>query len=582
MKQDINQLNTSRSLPKGRAGGESFTSFLGRGRGESTLSFLLACMPLPLLAQTTRPNIVYIMTDDHTAQMMSCYDTRFVQTPNLDRIAADGVRFTQSFVANSLSGPSRACMITGKHSHKNGFTNNEHGIFDGSQQTMPKLLRAAGYQTALIGKWHLVSTPTGFDYYEILPGQGDYYNPAFIHMDGTQSVDSGYVTRIITDKAIQWIEKNGTHEGGARAGANTGDKPFALFVHHKACHRCWLPDLDDLSLYEDRTFQLPEGFWDDYEGRDAAGLQEMEIGRHMDIVYDTKMWAGPATPATRLSQHYRNMVQRLNKADVARYDSFYIPLAKDFYNSTLGQVQIPWEKFGRTDARMSGFTPEQRALTEFKYQRYMRDYAKVVHELDNQIGRLLDYLEARGLMDNTLVVYTSDQGFYMGEHGWFDKRFMYEESLATPLVMHLPKGYERRGVVTQMVQNIDYAPTFLEMAGAPIPADIQGESLVPLLRGKAASASEKARLQHWRDAIYYHYYEYPAEHAVRRHYGIRTNRYKLMHFYGHDVNAWEMYDLQTDPHERHNLYGQPGFETLQADMHQRLEALQVKYDDPQR
>ena len=546
-----------------------------RGGSPRGIGLLLAAVPLPLLAQATRPNIVYIMTDDHTAQMMSCYDTRFVQTPNLDRIAADGVRFTQSFVANSLSGPSRACMITGKHSHKNGFTNNEHGIFDGSQQTMPKLLRAAGYETALIGKWHLVSTPTGFDYFEILPGQGDYYNPAFIHMDGTQSVDSGYVTRIITDKAMEWIEDRG--KSAARK-----DKPFALFVHHKACHRCWLPDLDDLALYEDKTFALPDNFWDDYEGRCAADLQEMEIGRHMDIVYDTKMWEGKQTPETRLSKGYRNMVQRLNDADVARYDSFYIPLSRAFYASPLSKVEIPWDKFGRTDAQMSGFTPEQRALTEFKYQRYMRDYAKVVHELDNQVGRLLDYLQEKGLLDNTLVVYTSDQGFYMGEHGWFDKRFMYEESLATPLVMHLPKGYERRGVVNEMVQNIDYAPTFLEMAGASIPADIQGESLVPLLRGKAASASEQQRLQHWRDAIYYHYYEYPAEHAVRRHYGIRTDRYKLMHFYGHDVDAWELYDLKTDPHEHHNLYNQAGYEALQADMHRRLEDLQIKYDDPQR
>ena len=569
---------------QGRSQFPSLTGFgpelsrTGEGLRERLLP-LLSFLPLPLLAQTTRPNIVYIMTDDHTAQMMSCYDTRFVETPNLDRIAADGVRFTQSFVANSLSGPSRACMITGKHSHKNGFTNNEHGIFDGSQQTMPKLLRAAGYETALIGKWHLVSTPTGFDYFEILPGQGDYYNPTFIHMDGTQSVDSGYVTRIITDKAIEWIENKTVN---CQLSTVNSDKPFALFVHHKACHRCWLPDLDDLALYEDKTFDLPEGFWDDYDGRPAADLQEMEIGRHMDIVYDTKMWEGPQTPETRLSKAYRSMVERLNKADVARYDSFYIPLSRAFYASPLSQVELPWQKFGRSDARMSGFTPEQRALTEFKYQRYMRDYAKVVHELDNQIGRLLDYLKEKGLLDNTLVVYTSDQGFYMGEHGWFDKRFMYEESLATPLVMRLPKGYERRGVVSEMVQNIDYAPTFLEMAGAPIPADIQGESLVPLLRGKAASASEKQRLQNWRDAIYYHYYEYPAEHAVRRHYGIRTDRYKLIHFYGHDVNEWELYDLKTDPHERQNLYGKSGYEALQADMHRRLEALQIQYDDPQR
>ena len=514
-----------------------------------------------------RPNIVYIMTDDHTAQMMSCYDRRFIETPNLDRIAADGVRFTHSYVANSLSGPSRACMLTGKHSHKNGFTNNEHGIFDGSQQTMPKLLRAAGYETALIGKWHLVSTPTGFDHWEILPAQGDYYNPQFIHMDGTREVDSGYVTRIITDKALEWIE-------GRRPTSN----PFALFIHHKACHRAWLPALEDLRLYEDRTFPLPPEFHDDYAGREAAGRTEMEIGKDMDIVYDTKMFVSPTeTPRTRLSASYQGMIGRLSKAERQRYDDFYVPLSRQFYER--------WGKdynFLPQQSQSSIAGSRDAELLEWKYQRYMRDYAKVVHELDVQVGRVLDYLEEKGLLDNTLVVYTSDQGFYMGEHGWFDKRFMYEESLSTPLVMHLPKGLERRGIIDEMVQNIDYAPTFLELAGVPIPADIQGVSLVPLLKGKAASKQDKQKIKHWRDAIYYHYYEYPAEHDVRRHYGIRTDRYKLIHFYGHDVNSWELFDLRNDPHEMHNLYGQPGMERLQRDMHHRLELLQIQYDDPQR
>ena len=545
-------------------------------------SLLLISLPAtPLLAQgaTTadgsgskvqpdqRPNIVYIMTDDHTAQMMSCYDRRFIETPNLDRIAADGVRFTHSYVANSLSGPSRACMLTGKHSHKNGFTNNEHGIFDGSQQTMPKLLRAAGYETALIGKWHLVSTPTGFDHWEILPAQGDYYNPQFIHMDGTRAVDSGYVTRIITDKALEWMDK--------RIHTST---PFALFIHHKACHRAWLPALEDLRLYEDRTFPLPPEFHDDYAGREAAGRTEMEIGKDMDIVYDTKMFVSPTeTPRTRLSASYQGMIGRLSKVERQRYDDFYVPLSRQFYEH--------WGKdynFLPQQSQSSIAGSRDAELLEWKYQRYMRDYAKVVHELDVQVGRVLDYLEEKGLLDNTLVVYTSDQGFYMGEHGWFDKRFMYEESLSTPLVMHLPKGLERRGIIDEMVQNIDYAPTFLELAGVPVPADIQGVSLVPLLKGKAASKQDKQKIKHWRDAIYYHYYEYPAEHDVRRHYGIRTDRYKLIHFYGHDVNSWELFDLKNDPHEMHNLYGQPGMERLQRDMHHRLELLQIQYDDPQR
>ena len=504
------------------------------------------------------PNIVYIMTDDHTAQMMSCYDTRFVETPNLDRIARDGVRFTHSYVANSLSGPSRACMLTGKHSHKNGFTNNEHGIFDGSQQTMPKLLQAAGYETCLIGKWHLVSTPTGFNHWEILPAQGDYYNPSFIHMDGTTRADSGYVTRIITDKAIEWLD-------------NRPNKPFALFVHHKACHRAWLPALEDLTLYEDKDFALPPEFHDDYATREAAGKTEMEIGKDMDIVYDTKMFVSDKeTPETRLSSSYQRMIGRLSPAEREKYDAFYVPMSQAFYDK--------WGKdynFLPLQAQSSVEGSRDAELLEWKYQRYMRDYAKVVHSLDEEVGRLLDYLEAKGLLDNTLVVYTSDQGFYMGEHGWFDKRFMYEESLSTPLVMRLPKGYERRGDIDEMVQNIDYAPTFLDLAGAPIPDDIQGESLLPLLRGKKSP-------KNWRDAIYYHYYEYPAEHNVRRHYGVRTDRYKLIHFYGHDVDAWELFDLKKDPHEMNNIYGQPAAKKIQKQMHKRLEELQIQYDDPQR
>ena len=540
-------------------------------------SLLFLSLPAtPIFAQVTAPsligraggespNIVYIMTDDHTAQMMSCYDTRYVETPNLDRIARDGVRFTHSYVANSLSGPSRACMLTGKHSHKNGFTNNEHGIFDGSQQTMPKLLQAAGYETCLIGKWHLVSTPTGFDHWEILPAQGDYYNPTFIHMDGTRSADSGYVTRIITDKAIEWME-------------NRRPTPFALFIHHKACHRAWLPALEDLRLYEDMTFALPPEFHDDYATREAAGKTEMEIGKDMDIVYDTKMFVSDEeTPRTRLSRSYQSMIGRLSPAEREQYDAFYVPLSRDFYER--------WGKdynFLPRQAQSSVAGSRDAELLEWKYQRYMRDYAKVVHSLDQEVGRVLDYLEEKGLLDNTLVVYTSDQGFYMGEHGWFDKRFMYEESLSTPLVMHLPKGYERRGDIDEMVQNIDYAPTFLDLAGAPVPDDIQGVSLLPLLKGKAATKEDKAAIKNWRDAIYYHYYEYPAEHNVRRHYGIRTDRYKLIHFYGHDVNAWELFDLQNDPHEMHNLYGQPGMEKLQQQLHHKLEELQIQYDDPQR
>ena len=497
----------------------------------------LSLLPLTAAAQG-RYNIVYIMTDDHTAQMMSCYDNRFVETPNLDRIANDGVKFVHSYVANSLSGPSRACMLTGKHSHKNGFTHNEHGVFDGSQQTMPKLLQKVGYQTAIIGKWHLVSEPTGFDYWNILPDQGDYYNPTFITMSGEHVVEKGYVTDIVTDKAIDWMEEKRNPE-----------KPFALFIHHKACHRCWLPDLKYLTEYEDKVFDLPTTFYDDYTGRHAAQTAEMQIGNneHMDIVYDTKMYKPGAH--TRLTDGYLRMIHRLDSADLETYNSFYNPLSEKFYEADLKGDE----------------------LTEFKYQRYMRDYAKVLKSLDDNVGRTLDYLEEAGLLENTLVVYTSDQGFYMGEHGWFDKRFIYEESLNTPLVMLLPEGLEARGEIEEMVQNIDYAPTFLDIAGAEIPKDMDGVSLLPLLEGQHPDD--------WRKAIYYHFYEYPAEHSVKRHYGLRSSDgWKLVHFYN-DINCWELYDLNSDPNELHNLYGMEGYETKTQELRDELIRLQKQYED---
>ena len=482
-----------------------------------------------------RPNIVYIMTDDHTAQMMSCYDTRYIETPNLDRIARDGVRFTNSFVANSLSGPSRACMITGKHSCANRFFDNTTCVFDAEQQTFPKLLQQAGYQTVLVGKWHLESLPTGFDYWEILPGQGSYYNPDFITMQRDTVRRSGYVTDLITDDALEWLHQSRDPE-----------KPFCLLIHHKAIHRNWMADTCDLALYEDHTFPLPDNYFDNYEGRPAAAAQEMSIIRDMDPIYDLKMWR--PDKQSRLKGLYEDFVGRMDAEQRAAWDRFYEPLIEDFYRRN----------------------PQGRELAEWKFQRYMRDYMKTVKSLDDNVGRVLDHLEELGLLDNTLVVYTSDQGFYMGEHGWFDKRFMYEESLRTPLIMRLPKGFDLRGDIGEMVQNIDYAPTFLELAGVDIPEAIHGVSLVPLLQGEHPAS--------WRDALYYHYYEYPAEHSVKRHYGIRTDRYKLIHFYN-DIDVWELYDLQEDPTEMHNLYGTPGTEELTASLKKRLLSLQEAYGD---
>jgi len=487
-----------------------------------------------------RYNIVYIMTDDHTAQMLSAYDTRYAHTPNLDRLVNEnGVKFNRSFVANSLSGPSRACIITGKHSHANGFVDNESGKpFDGSQPTFPKYLQSVGYETALFGKWHLISDPTGFDTWRVVPGQGDYYNPTFINQDGSREIVHGYLTNLITDMSLDWLE-------------NRKDKsrPFALMIHHKAQHRNWMADTCNLSLYEDRTFPLPENFFDDYQGRPAAEAAEMRIAsaHDMDIQYDLKMLHPDSV--SRLRANYEAFLGRMDADQRHAWDAFYGPIIREFYDSGL----------------------QGRELAEWKFQRYIRDYLKTLKSLDDNVGRVLDYLEAHDLMDSTLVVYTSDQGFYMGEHGWFDKRFMYEESFNTPLLMHLPAGLDARGDIDEMVQNIDYAPTFMEIAGARIPDDIQGVSLLPLLRGEHPAD--------WRDALYYHYHEYPAEHCVKRHYGVRTDRYKLVHYYN-DIDVWELYDLQQDPHEMHNIYGQPGTEKITRRLRHRLRQLQEQYDDP--
>ncbi|MEA4983536.1 MAG: sulfatase [Paludibacter sp.] len=485
-------------------------------------------------------NIIYIMSDDHTQQMISTYDKRFGKTPNIDRLAEEGVKFTNSFVANSISGPSRACMLTGKHSHKNGFATN-HDYFDGSQPTMPKILQANGYQTAMIGKWHLESEPTGFDYWEVLPGQGHYYQPEFITKEGLKT-DTGYVTDLITDKSIAWLERRDEM------------KPFCLFVHHKATHRNWMSKLEDLHAYEDKTFPLPANFYDEYADRKAAQTAEMKIDRHMTCYYDLKV-ADPSGTSHPLDLWY-------NQGDTAGTYGRMLPNEKKIWNQFYDSVQVEFSK-----QNLSGT-----ALVEWKYQRYLKDYLKSAKSLDDNIGRLLDYLEKEGLLENTIIVYTSDQGFYMGEHGWFDKRFMYEESLRTPLLIRLPKSFKMQGkTISQMVQNIDHAPTFLDIAGINITEDIQGVSYLPLLKGKCPTG--------WRKAIYYHYQEYPAEHAVKRHYGIRTERYKLIHFYN-DIDYWELYDLKNDPTEMHNLINDPNYTSLRISLSKQLFTLQEKYDDP--
>ena len=506
--------------------------------GTLALASLTACAGADKKAEATAPekpmNILFIMCDDHSYQTISAYDQRYIETPNIDRIANEGVRFTNSFVANSISGPSRACMLTGKHSHANGFINNSTR-FDGSQLTFPKLLQQAGYQTAVVGKWHLASNPTGFDYWDILIGQGEYYDPYFIR-NGERIQREGYATNITTDVAINWLDS-----------LRNPEKPFCLLLHHKAPHRTWMPDTCDLHLFSDSNFPVPETFYDNYEGRTAAQQQQMSIAKDMSIVYDLKM----ADRENELHSAYegwgREMYRQRMRPEVqAAWDRHYDPVIADFKARNLSGKE----------------------LAEWKFQQYMRDYLRVITSVDRNIGIVLDYLEKEGLLENTMIVYTSDQGFYMGEHGWFDKRFMYEESFRTPLLVRLPGG--KKGDIPQLVQNIDYGPTFLDLAGVEVPEEMHGESFLPLLEGKRTD---------WRDALYYHFYEYPAEHAVKRHYGVRDERYKLIHFYN-DIDTWELYDLKNDPNELNNLYGQPGTERITKRMMKKLTALQEQYDDP--
>ncbi len=500
----------------------------------------LAAVVLPSCVKKAdeQMNILFIMCDDHSYQTISAYNEKLIETPNIDRIAQDGVKFANSFVANSISGPSRACMLTGKHSHMNGYTNNVSSQFDGEQQTFPKLLQQAGYQTAVIGKWHLTSPPTGFDYSNILDGQGEYYNPLFIE-NGKSKIVKGYATNVTTDIAIDWLENKRDNE-----------KPFCLLLHHKAPHRTWMPDIQDLDLYKDTEFELPSNFYDKYEGRPAAAAQEMHIGKDMDIIYDNKLIDKDGEiPETMLAKVGRRLTDRMDPEQRKIWDAHYDKVVADFKAADL----------------------KGNDLVEWKYRQYMRDYLRTIVSVDRNIGIVLDYLKEKGLDKNTVVVYTSDQGFYMGEHGWFDKRFMYEESFRTPLLVKLPGG--KKGVVDQLVQNIDYAPTFLELAGVEVPEDIQGESLLPLLKGDNP--------KDWRKSLYYHFYEYPSEHMVKRHYGVRTDRYKLIHFY-HDIDHWELYDLEKDPSEMNNIYGKPGTEEITKELNIELARLRTQYHVPEK
>jgi arylsulfatase A-like enzyme len=481
------------------------------------------------------------MADDHAYQAISAYGSNLIQTPNIDRLAEEGIRFDRAFVTNSICSPSRAVILTGKFSHLNGLRDNL-AIFDSTQQTFPKLLQQAGYETAVIGKWHLKSEPTGFDFWKVLVDQGDYYQPEFKTAEG-MVVEQGYVTDMITDMSIKWLENRKDKE-----------QPFLLLCQHKAPHREWLPAQRHLGEFMTWDIPEPPTLIDDYSNRGTAAREaEMRILDHMGYSNDNKI---PPDSVEKLGFKefmnwykpiYWHNYNQMTTSEKKRWDSVYDPVIKNFMQDSL----------------------EGDELLRWRYQRYMQDYLGTIMAVDESVGRILSWLEENGLTDNTLVVYTSDQGFYLGEHGWFDKRFMYEESFRTPLIMRWLDWIKPGSVDEHLVQNLDFAETFLDLAGVGIPDDMQGQSLTPLFREQYSS---------WRNVIYYHYYEYPGIHAVKRHYGIRTDRYKLIHFY-YDIDEWEMYDLEKDPQELNNIFVNPEYQDLQIEMRIKLDSIRRFYKD---
>jgi len=488
----------------------------------------VVCVTQNTTAQSSRPNILVILSDDHAEQAISAYGGSLMQTPNIDRIAKEGAIFRNSFVTNSICAPSRAVFLTGKYSHMNGLIDNSPGRrFDGSQQQVQKLLGQQQYQTAWIGKWHLQSLPQGFDYWRILPDQGNYFQPDFIHMNDDSVRHEGYVTNLISDFSLDWLRNR------------KADQPFFLVVGEKATHRNWMPDVQDLGAFDSIDFPLPDNFFDNYKNRIAAFEQDMTISKTMILSSDLKVG----------SQKYSGVFSRLSPEEKASYEKYYNKITEEY------------EKI----------KDDSLALIKWKFQRYLKDYLSTAKSMDRNIGRILNYLDSTGLSKNTIVIYTSDQGFYMGEHGWFDKRFMYEESLRTPLVMRYPGVIQPGTEISPIVVNIDLAPTLLALAGGKPNAEMQGMDFSSLLR-RSNTTTE------WRKAMYYHYYEYPDPHRVAPHFGIRTEKYKLIRFYG-PHNDWELYDISRDPHEMKNLVADKGYQEIKNNLQKQLVQLARQYKD---
>jgi len=464
------------------------------------------------IGQTSKPNILFIFADDHAYQAVSAYGHNLNYTPNIDRLAEEGIRFDRCFVTNSICGPSRATILTGKYSHLNGFYRNvnPNNQFDGTQQTFPKILQKNGYKTALLGKWHLGSEPTGFDDWEVMIGQGFYYNPSFLSKTGLDTV-TGYSVDIVADKAINWMTKNDKKE-----------EPFMLMVQFKAPHREWEPGPKYLNRYDDHIFPEPPTLFDNYEGRaSAVRNQKMTIAHHMHLKGDNKLY-NEESKMNPLGRSY----SRMNDTQRYIWDEAYQNKNDEFYALNLSKDD----------------------LTRWKYQRYMQDYMSVIASVDENVGRILDYLDHSGLSENTIVFYCSDQGFYLGEHGWFDKRWMYEQSFRTPLLIRWPGKVSAGSVCRDIVSNLDFAETFLDIAGVPIPADMQGRSLIPILLGQTPND--------WRTSFYYRYYE-GGGHGVPEHEGVYLDSMKLIHYY--TLNEWEMFDLKRDPHELRSVIDNPEY-----------------------
>ena len=483
-----------------------------------------------------RPNILFIFSDDHAEQAIGAYGSKINSTPHIDRIASEGALFLRNTCCNSICAPSRAAVLTGKHSHANGLCTNRD-TFDGSQVTFPKLLRTAGYDTALVGKWHLKTEPTGFDYWDILPGQGNYYNPDFINADGKRRIE-GYVTDIIADLSLNWLEEGRDPE-----------KPFLLMCQHKAPHRVWAPGSSHLTMYDDVTIPEPPTLFDDYAHR-APVLAENEamIAKHMMYDWDLKV-PGLGIPDALGRDKANPETPRMTQEQKAKWDAAYGPKNAAF-----------------VEAKLEGDN-----LVRWKYQRYIKDYLRCVASVDDNVGRVLAYLDDKGLAENTIVVYSSDQGFYLGEHGIYDKRWMYRESLAMPLALRWPGHVSPGTRIERLTQNIDFAPTFLEAAGLTPPGEMQGRSLLPLLSGETPAG--------WRDAIYYHYYE-SGEHHVVPHEGVSTERYKLIHYY--EDGQWELFDLEKDPREMRSVHDDPEYAAIRSGLEEKLKALKKQYAVPPR